>query len=213
MHPLPCPSGAGGPDPPLLELFEVSCYLEQILQNAFESRVGEGTAETSTDTKCTQRHGREQWGLGRDIIDSCSTCHKPMMVEEKTALGSHTRTFPHLHQSNQLPTNSSYQPLSDKVLSKAGLGRQAALAACQLGTCSPLGCCQRAKSPKKFQAGIRQENKGESSFLPFFPALQLLQFYTELCSLKHKPPALSQDHIAMRSNREAARNRLSISVR
>lgn len=119
MHPLPCPSGAGGPDPPLLELFEVSCYLEQILQNAFESRVGEGTAETSTDTKCAQRHGREQWGLGRDIIDSCSTCHKPMMVEEKTAVGSHTPTFPHLHQSNQLPTNSSYQPLSDKVLSKA----------------------------------------------------------------------------------------------
>lgn len=48
---------------PLPEPFEVSCYLEQILQNAFESRVGEGTTATSTDTDSTHRH-RKDGGRG-----------------------------------------------------------------------------------------------------------------------------------------------------
>lgn len=44
---------------PLPEPFEVSCYLEQILQNASESRVGEGTTASSRDIDSAHRHRRE----------------------------------------------------------------------------------------------------------------------------------------------------------
>lgn len=91
--------------------------------------------------------------------------------------------------------------------SEARLVRQAAPAVCQLGMCSPRGCCQWAEPPQKFQAGTRQDEKEENSFLPFPPALQLPQFYVELYSVKHKPPALTQGHTAMGKNREAARHK------
>lgn len=44
---------------PLPEPFEVSCYLEQILQNAFESREGEGTTASSRDMDSAHRLRRE----------------------------------------------------------------------------------------------------------------------------------------------------------
>lgn len=44
---------------PLPEPFEVFCYLEQILQNAFESREGEGTTASSRDMDSAHRLRRE----------------------------------------------------------------------------------------------------------------------------------------------------------
>jgi len=115
---------------PLPEPFEVSCYLEQILQNAIESRVGEGTTATSTDADSARRHSEErQWGFGRHITDCCPTCYKPVKVEEKTTVvGSHGPPS----SSVIFQTTSCIQHPSEERLV-----RQAAPAVCQLEMCSP----------------------------------------------------------------------------
>lgn len=87
---------------PLPEPFEVFCYLEQILQNAFESREGEGTTANSRDMDRAHRLWREAvWVIKGQI--SCPTCYKPVKVKkETTVVGSHAPTPPPLLQHQSL---------------------------------------------------------------------------------------------------------------
>lgn len=125
---------------PLPEPFEVSCYLEQILQKAFERRVGEGTTATSTDTDRTHRHGREAVGVRKERSRLLS--HLLQACEgggENNCCGLSQPPFPISHISFQLtcPIGPFRTTSCIKHLSQERLVRQAAPAVCQLGTCSP----------------------------------------------------------------------------
>lgn len=182
MHPLPLPFRSWQPWSLLPELFEVSCYLEQILQNAFESTVGEGTTETFTDANCAQRHSKEAVGVrkghNRLLSHLLQGYDGGQEKKKKTTVGSHTPISLHSHQSNQLPASSftvPYQTMSCiKYLNGEKLVVQAALAAYQLATCSPWRYYQWLESPEKFRAGLRQEDKEGNCFLSFPFALYLL---------------------------------------
>lgn len=109
------------------------------------ARWGKGPLKLSQTLTALRDTAKRQWGLGRDIIDSCPIYYKAMMVDKKkkkkTTVGSHTPTSLHSHQSNQLPASSftvPYQTMSCiKYLNGEKLVVQAALAAYQLATCSP----------------------------------------------------------------------------
>lgn len=152
---------------PLPEPFEVSCYLEQILQNAFESRVGEGTTATSTDTNSTHRHGRETVGVRKGHNRPLSQL--PQACEgggENNCCGLSRPLFPIIQISFQLtcPTGP-FQMMSCIKHPSGWSGRQ------------PLQCASwghgasedavSGQTPQKFHAEIRQEEKEGNSFLPF----------------------------------------------
>lgn len=85
---------------PLPEPFEVSCYLEQILQNAFESRVGEGTTATSTDTHSAHRYRREAVGVSKGhnrllshLLQACEGGREKQLLWALMAPLSHQSLF------------------------------------------------------------------------------------------------------------------------
>lgn len=140
---------------PLPEPFEVSCYLEQILQNAFESRVGEGTTATSTDTDSTLTDmGERRWRLGRNIIDPCPTCHKPVNVEEKTtAMGSHSPPFPSVTSASSALVLSALfgQHPAQSIRVKQGWSGRQPLQCASWGCAVPENAVSGQNPPRNFR--------------------------------------------------------------